>query len=419
MKKVLFSFCFGLGILIQAQQYVHQVLVLNEGYYDYQTSTQGVPVTVGSYNPSTQYYQEVSTINGMRFASDLIIEGNFYYVAADAKILKFDLNNHALIAEVSCPGVRNLGISQGKLIATRGEYLTTFDSYLHVYDANSLQLIQAIDTVQGPKWATQNVVILGNTAYIAVNNGYEWGNEKGIIGALDLQTLSYGNEIDLGPDGKNPDNLFAFNGSLYTVNNKDWSGSSISKVNVLAGSVQTENIANAGTGCGTSALLNDQLIYQLSMATELEAYDLNVLSYSGPVNGHSLTYYELCQNPVNQELYTSETDFFSYGKVHIFDPSHQELSQFQVGVSPGTIVFDVRPLANINENNQTEALAFPNPAQGKFNLKGYENQWINLVSLDGKIVKTMQGSQLSSEGVNPGFYLLVCEDKRISTLMVK
>jgi len=287
MKKVLLSFCFGLGILVQAQQYVHQVLVLNEGYYDYQTSTQGVPVTVGSYNPSTQLYQEVSTINGMRFASDLIIDGNHYYVAADTKILKYDLNTHALVAEVMCPGVRNLAISQGKLIATRGEYLTTFDSYLHVYDANSLQLIQAIDTIQGPKWATQNIVIQGNTAFVAVNNGYEWGNEKGLIGRLDLQNLSYGNEIDLGPDGKNPDNLFAYNGMLYTVNNKDWSGSSVSKVNVLAGSVQTENIANAGTGCGTSALFNDKLIYQLSMATSLEAYDLNLFNYSGPVNGHS------------------------------------------------------------------------------------------------------------------------------------
>ena len=419
MKKVLLSFCFGLGILVQAQQYVHQVLVLNEGYYDYQTSTQGVPVTVGSYNPSTQLYQEVSTINGMRFASDLIIDGNHYYVAADTKILKYDLNTHVLVAEVTCPGVRNLAISQGKLIATRGEYLMTFDSYLHVYDANSLQLIQAIDTIQGPKWATQNIVIQGNTAFVAVNNGYEWGNEKGLIGRLDLQNLSYGNEIDLGPDGKNPDNLFAYNGMLYTVNNKDWSGSSVSKVNVLAGSVQTDNIANAGTGCGTSALFNDKLIYQLSMATSLEAYDLNLFNYTGPVNGHSLSYYELAQNPVNQQLYTTETDYFSYGTVHIFDPSHQELSQFQAGVSPGTLTFDLRSSAQLSETSVSEEMAYPNPANGTFHITGYEAGNISVYSLDGKHIKTMAAMDLTTEGIPSGFYVLTCDGNRISSLMVK
>ncbi|MEY4217414.1 MAG: hypothetical protein RLZZ68_1870, partial [Bacteroidota bacterium] len=134
MKKVLLVIALSLSLVSFGQNYVHQVLVLNEGYYDYQTGIQGVPVTVGSFNPSTQTYQEVNTINGMRFASDLVIDGAVYYIASDSKILKFDLNTHAQLAEVNCPGVRNLGVYQGKLVATRGEYLTTYNSYLHVYD---------------------------------------------------------------------------------------------------------------------------------------------------------------------------------------------------------------------------------------------------------------------------------------------
>jgi hypothetical protein len=70
-----------------------------------------------------------------------------------------------------------------------------------------LQLIQAVDTINGPKWAAQNMVVNGSVVYVAVNNGYEWGNEKGIIGQLDLSTLTYGNEIDLGTEGHNPDNM--------------------------------------------------------------------------------------------------------------------------------------------------------------------------------------------------------------------
>jgi hypothetical protein len=289
MKKVLFTIGFGFSTLVQAQNYVHQAIILNEGYFDYQTNEILVPVTVGSYNPATQIYQVVDTLEGMRFGSDVLIDGNYYFVAADSKIFKMDLNTHQEISSVSCPGVRNLGIYQNKLIATRGEYLTTYDSYLHVYDATTMTLISAIDTVQGPKWATQNVVVDGSNAFIAVNNGYEWGNEKGIIGKLDLNSLSYGNEIDLGPEGKNPDNLLKIGSFIYSVNNKDWTGASISKIALDGTSNSTVNLATASTGCGTSALRDDKLVYQISMETTLNEFDINIYYNVPSLNIHNIS----------------------------------------------------------------------------------------------------------------------------------
>lgn len=403
MKKVLLIIGLGLSLAMQAQSYLHQVLILNEGYYDYNSATIVTPVTVGSYNPSTQTYQEVSTISNMRFASDLVIEGNAYYVAADSKIVKYDLNGHNLIAEVNCPGVRNLAVSQGKLIATRGEYLTTYDSYLHVYDPTSLQLIQAIDTVNGPKWATQNIVINGDKAYIAVNNGYEWGNEKGIVGALDLNTLSYGNEIDLGPDGKNPDNLIIYNGKLYTVNNKDWSGSSVSEISLASGVANTVNLANAGTGCGTSALRDDQLVYQISMETTLNAFDISVMNVAGPIAGHQVNYYELAQEPVSGNFYCSETDFFSYGTVHIFDGTNTELNQFAVSTSPGTVVFDVRPSVGITEMSK-ELIVYPNPANTSVNVNVVGEKLV--YSLEGTLLMQTTENMLDLSALSQGMYVI-------------
>ncbi len=403
MKKVLLIIGLGLSVAMQAQSYLHQVLILNEGYYDYNSATIVTPVTVGSYNPSTQTYQEVSTISNMRFASDLVIEGNAYYVAADSKILKYDLNGHNLIAEVNLPGVRNLAVSQGKLIATRGEYLTTYDSYVHVYDATSLQLIQALDTVTGPKWATQNIVINGDKAYIAVNNGYEWGNEKGIVGALDLNTLSYGNEIDLGPDGKNPDNLMIYNGKLYSVNNKDWSGSSISEISLASGVANTVNLANAGTGCGTSALRDDQLVYQVSMETTLNAFDISVMNVAGPIAGHQVNYYELAQESVSGNFYCSETDFFSYGTVHIFDGTNTELSQFAVSTSPGTVVFDVRPSVGITEMSK-ELTVYPNPANTSVSVNIAGEKLV--YSLEGTLLMKTTENSLDLSALSQGMYVI-------------
>ncbi len=403
MKKVLLIIGLGVSVAMQAQSYLHQVLILNEGYYDYNSATIVTPVTVGSYNPSTQTYQEVSTISNMRFASDLVIEGYAYYVAADSKILKYDLNGHNLIAEVNCPGVRNLAVSQGKLIATRGEYLTTYDSYVHVYDATSLQLILALDTVTGPKWATQNIAILGDKAYIAVNNGYEWGNEKGIVGALDLNTLTYGNEIDLGPDGKNPDNLMIYNGKLYTVNNKDWSGSSISEISLASGVANTVNLANAGTGCGTSALRDDKLVYQISMETTLNAFDISVMNVAGPIAGHQVNYYELAQEPVTGNFYCTETDFFSYGTVHVFDGTNTELNQFAVSTSPGTVVFDVRPSVGITEKSK-ELTVYPNPANTSVNVNVVGEKLV--YSLEGTLLMQTNENMLDLSVLSQGMYVI-------------
>jgi len=411
MKKVLFSIALSFSLMSLGQNYLHQVLVLNEGYYDYQTGIQGVPVTVGSFNPITQTYQEVSTISGMRFASDLIIDGLVYYVAADSKILKYDLNTHQELAAANCPGVRNLAIYQNKLVATRGEF-DAYESYLHIYDANTLSLIMPIDTLVGPKWSTQNIEVVNDKAYIAINNGFNWGNEKGIIGVLDLNNLTYGDEIDLGPDGKNPDNMVKYENFLYTVNNKDWSGSSISKV-ALDGSVNTTTNLAAATGCGTSSLRDNKIVYQISMQTDLNAFDIGVMNNLGPVAGHQTNYYELAQEPVSGNLYCTETDYVTFGKVNIFDGNNQEVAEFNAGVSPGTLAFDVRSSAHLNELSGNLEV-YPNPFTDHLtvNLSGEKR----LMDAQGKTMFVAEDYTIDVSGLSPGIYWLNCQGVVLKTV---
>ena len=404
MKKALITLSLFASSWSFAQNQLHQVLVVNEGFFDYQTGAILEPVTIGSYNPVSQQYQVVDTLENMRFASDLVIDGNFYYVAADSKIFKMDLNSHQEISSVACPGVRNLAIYQNKLIATRGEYLTTYDSYLHVYNTADLQLIQAFDTVTGPKWATQNIVIDGTTAYLVVNNAYEWGNEKGIIGQLNLSNLSYGSEVDLGPDGKNPDNLVKYGSALYTVNNKDWNGTSISKFELANNATSTVNIANAVAGCGTSALRDDKLTYQISMETSLNNFDINGMNNIGPVVGINVNFYELAQEPLSGQLYASSTDFFSTGTVYIYDATNTEIHQFAAGVSPGTIVFDIRSSAGINEETTNFSVS-PNPTNDILTIQGKSaNELVSLVDLNGTTVLSSTASTLNISQLPAGIY---------------
>jgi hypothetical protein len=406
MKKALITLSLFASSWSFAQNQLHQVLVVNEGFYDYQTGSIVEPVTIGSYDPISQQYQVVDTLENMRFASDLVIDGNFYYVAADSKIFKMDLNTHQEIANVACPGVRNLAIYQDKLIATRGEYLTTYDSYLHVYQTSDLQLVQAFDTITGPKWATQNIVIDGTTAYLVVNNAYDWGNEKGIIGQLNLSNLSYGNEVDLGPDGKNPDNLIKFGSALYTVNNKDWTGTSISKFELTTLTPSTVNITNAIAGCGTSALRDDKITYQISAETSLNNFDVNGMNNIGPVNGINMNFYELAQEPLSGDFYASSTDFFSTGTVYIYDASNTEIHQFAAGVSPGTIVFDIRSSAGMTETITNFSIS-PNPTNDIITIQGKStNDVINLIDLNGTTVLSSNESTLDISNLPAGIYFV-------------
>ena len=403
MKKMLLVIGLGLTTFAQAQSYVNQAIILNEGYYDYTNNVIVEPVTIGSYNPATQVYSLVDTLENMRFGSDIVISGNYYYVAADTKIFKMDLNTHQEVASVSCPGVRNLGIYQNKLVATRGEYETTFDSYLHVYDASNLTLIQAIDTVAGPKWAAQNIVMDGAVAYIAVNNGYVWGSEKGIVGKLDLATLTYGNEIDLGPEGKNPDNLMKSGDFLYTVNNKDWSGASVSKISLLNPSAETVNLASAGTGCGTSALIEEHIVYQVSGETTLNEFNYAAMNNVGPVAGINLSFYELANEDVNNLLYASSTDFFSYGRVYIYDSNNAEVTNFMVGTSPGTIVFDIRTSAGIDELESAFDV-YPNPASTELNIASNLEGKVIVRNALGQEVIVSNVKQLNLSALSAGTY---------------
>jgi hypothetical protein len=416
MKKGLLFIAALTSAGLYAQQYVHQVLIANEGYFDFQTNAIVEPATIGSYNPATQTYVVVDTLDGQRFSSDVIIDGDFYFVAADTKIFKYNLNTHQEVGSIVLPGVRNLAIAGNKLIATRGEYLQTFDSYLQVFDKNTLQLIAALDTNNGPKWATQNIVVVNNTAYVAVNNAYEWGNEKGLIGQLDLNTLTYGAEIDLGAEGKNPDNMFLYNNELYTVNNKDWSGASVSKIS-LNGAVNTQNLANAITGCGTSALRDDKLVYQISMENTLNDYNLLDMSYVGPVAGITNNFYELAQEPVNGFLYTSSTDFFSQGMVQIYDVNNTLSHQFAVGISPGTIVFDLRSNVGLDENTDNLGV-WPNPSTGVFQINGLgTNQTYQIANTTGQIILTSQSNSIDLSNFESGIYFL--NTKKSSVKLIK
>lgn len=344
MKKLLFMLLIGTQALF-AQDYVNQVLVLNEGKF----GQNEFPVTLGSYDPVTQNYEVVATIEGARFASDMVIDGDNIFVMADTLLLKYDLNSFEVLSTQTVVGGRNIAIVDDKVFITRGEYGVDFSSYLQVFSKSDLEFISELDTVSGPKWTTQNMVSHDGKLFVAINNGFNLGQEKSLIGVIDISTMSYLEEIDLGPDGTNPDNMVLNGDYIYTVNNKNWSGASFSKVDLSTYSSTTINISDVSTGCGTSCLRGDRINFQLSMDSVLYEWNPETFDNSGVYLGTIETFYGLAHDDINNYLYASTTDYTTYGKIGIYDADNTLVSEFDCGVSPGTIVFDVRNATSISE----------------------------------------------------------------------
>ena len=355
MRSLLFFLSVIIVQISVAQNYVHQVLVLNEGYFDYTLNQSIEPVTIGSYNPISQQYIIIDTIQGARFASDLIIDDDYFYVAADNMLHKYDKNTYNLLASTQIDGIRNLAIWNDKIIVTRGDYNNItflpifFNAYFQVFNKSDLSLYLELDTIIGPKWATQNLIVDGDNAYVAINNAYEWGNEKGIIGVVDLNTFSYLNEIDLGINGKNPDNMVLEGDYIYTINNEDWSSSSISQVSLLTYGSITTNLASTSTGCGTSCLRDGKINYQISGDTLLYEWDILTLPATGTLLGLNQNFYDLSYDEINNLLYASSTDYLTYGAINIYNQNNSLVHSFQCGVSPGTIAFDIRNTTGIHD----------------------------------------------------------------------
>ena len=358
MKNLFIFFAVCISYFSYSQQYLHQVLVLNEGYFDFSINQTVVPPTIGSYDPISEVYTTIDTLTNSRFASDMIIEGDFVYVAADNTLYKYDKNTMNIVATQSISGIRNIAVWNDKIAVSRGDYDNMtfapilFNSYLQFYNTSDLSFYSELDTITGPKWSTQNMIVENDNLYITINNAFEFGNEKGIVGVVDMTSMSYINEIDLGPDGKNPDNLLIRGNKLYTVNNKDWSGASISEIDITSSNSTTTNISLVSTGCGTSCLKDDKIIYQISQDTELYEWDLLTAPNAGSPLGFSQNFYELAVNNLDGYIYASSTDFFSYGTINIYDQNNDFVKSFNTSITPGKIIFDTRNTSvSINEIN--------------------------------------------------------------------
>lgn len=409
-RSILSAAALAIALFGSAQSYVHQVLVLNEGYYDLVGGTQTIPVTLGSFDPSTGTYTTVATITGPRFGTDVLVDGASIYVAADDRVLRYDADSYALLDETEVPGVRKLAVWNDQLLITRGE-LGGLSHYFEVRDKNDLAFLYSIAPVDGLPFSVEDVLVHDNKAYLAVNNSFDWANLQGRIGAVDLVAQTYGNEVDLGLDGLNPERLMVEDGVIYAFSNKDFTGSSISKLS-NGGVDYVHNVA-LNSGCAASALVGSKVYYMEYDQNKLARFDITTESVLDTL-AESPGVYGLIEDPINNVLYATTTDYFSSGELHVLDLDGQVQSTVAVSVSPGNMALDIRSSTGIAERGAATFGVYPNPATDRIALTGVlpvgSSTLVVCDALGQEVLRAQRSfaaaATVDITGLKPGMYIV-------------
>lgn len=401
---------FTASLLLGAQSQVHQVFVLSEGYFDYfNGGGQLVPVTLGTYDPTAGSYQTVATINGPRFASDVLVDNGSVYIAADDRILRYSADSYAETGMTLVQGVRKLAIWGDALLLTRGE-VGGLDHYFEARDKNTLELLWTLEPGDGLTMSAEDVVVVGDVAYLAVNNAFDWANLTGRVGVVDLLAQTYTTEIDLGPNGLNPEKLFVVDDVLHTFNNKDFTGSSISAIGINDATLTYTNDVALNSGCAASAYADEKIYFMEYSQNELARYSVTTASVIDTLSG-SPAVYGLIEDAINGVLYATTTDFFSTGAFHVLGMDGQVLSTVPAAVSAGNIALDVRLSTALLERAQDRIALYPNPAAEEVFLSLPSTGTVNVDLLDatGRLVRSIATASTAQQRIGvadlaPGCY---------------
>ena len=394
-------------LTLNAQITVHQVLVLNEGYYNMGTQTQEVPVSLGSYDPVAGTYQTIATIADARFGTHVAVDNGVVYVAADSFLLKYDADNYQLLDQTVVHGIRQFAISNDKIVCAQGE-VGGLPHYVEVLDKATLDLLYSIDNATLP-YSCQDVEIADGKAYIAVNNGFDWGNAVGLVGVLDLATDSWTGTIDLGPEGKNPENLMITADAVYAFNNKDFSGSSISKIGRSSGTLTYTNNVAVNSGCAASALADGNIYFLEYAQSQLARFNLGNDEVLDTLAGSPFVY-GLLDDPINSIMYATTTDFLTTGDLHVMGYDGVVLNTVAVGVAPGRLALDLRSTSGIAESSEVQGSVFPNPATQLISIRLPQMGAFTIVDGTGRTLRAdrtaagLTTASMNVESLSTGIY---------------
>ena len=315
------------------------------------------PPSLGRIDLTSFSYQELLSFQDVGYATDLEIVGDLAIVVLENRVVKVDLVSGQILADVELLGAQEATLLEGgDVVVTRGGLDDVWQpldlsSYLVLLDGGDLSLDAELTPEEGPTLPSQEVRLVDGKVYIAVNNGWAWGEEAGRLGCWDPVEGIY-EELDLGEGAENPVALHVLDGNLFTVNNGDWSSTSVSRVNLAnISAIETVTLEGVSAGCNASAFLDTKLAIQISGESGLRLLDGSSMAWEGEVlNADAPAAYSLISHPEFGWTCAGVTDYDTFGEVQFRTSEGEWIATVPVGVSPGSLAWRTLDVSDVDAN---------------------------------------------------------------------
>jgi hypothetical protein len=303
--------------------YLKEVLILNGGQYGNPQQN----ITLIGYDPFTGQTRISDTINSQSI-QDLLIEGDFAYIAAEDSLVKIRLSDFSRVAGAKFPGASTytMALYQNQLLV--GNWYGQSDSNLYVFNKNTLVLDYAVPQIeQGVK----GIVIIGDTAYLAQNLTASdfFSDSAGYIAKLHLPSGTFAGNVP-GDNVSDIGKILEYDGGVLGIGSVadvasfyDLTDGSLNffplgvDVNGGYGSilqlVGDTLLAIIDGSIGSFDLLNGTVINPNIVDTLITAFRYDTLSGN---------------------YYVTQTDYFSYTRGIVFNSAGVAIDTFLTGFSP-------------------------------------------------------------------------------------
>ena len=394
---------FFISTNINAQNwYLNQVLIGSGGVFGDLDNH----VTISSYDTDSD---STSTFGSILTQSiqDIIIVDNYAFIAAQDSIAKYDIDSYERLSITGAIGVNKLHVANDKLVASF-QY-PEIDNFIKIYDADNLDLISSISEVSGE---SAGLTSIDNFIYAAVNGG--WAGTVGKIAIIDIQDLSFIQEVNLDSLGKGIKDLFVHDNQVVSVNASPWGGTT-GHISVIDQYGSTSNSYMIPATIGSLVGIKNNMIYTV-MNNGIGSIDMETMTIvdESVIDQPPLTISCAKLDTLNNQFYVSTTDYSSMGEGTIFDLNGFQIGSYTAGISPDAMALDYRDNSNINEAELYLTNIYPNPASSKINVQTQIDDVKSVIVVDnlGRIIYENSGSNyrnlisIDISSFNSGIYTL-------------
>lgn len=395
-----YVFLFLAG-LVQSSVAQQSIIVVNGGIFGSSSEFANVSIE----NLATGVFSTMDTIYETSI-QDIVIEGQYAYVAAQDSIVKYDWTTQTRVAAAAfdAPSTINMEIHGGNLLVGNWYapwgWTGPYNKHFLAYNKNTLALVDSVPEVTMP---AKDFVVVGDYAYIGQNaSSTTYSDTMGYVAVVDLNTFNFVRYDTLSTMGDDVGRLVAEGNMVYSING---TSNTISSYNTVT---FAKNTQAAGTdlkpkGNGPTAYTKGAGVWYFPYDSGIGSYNLSTNTIVTPNIVNITGSFAYAMDTVNDRFCVSHIDFTNQlnNKGRVYDMNGDSVGMFQVGYSPEALAIVSSAISGTITIAQADELAYevyPNPTSTTLNIAMDKAEAVNISIINqvGQTVLYQKGTDLTT-----------------------